>query len=548
MAADLLLPAPLSAHGRGGAFLLRAGTAVTVDDPALLPLGRLLVERIAAGTGIRLAAPEVAADLPPGSGAGVRLALDGADAALTGVPAARGVSPSGAPLDGERFAIDVDEQRIRLIGSAPAGLHHAVTVLTALAEQAEPGAEGISIPTLALADGPELAWRGLSFDVVRHAFAVEEVRTVIDLLARYRMNVLHLHLTDDQGWRVEIPTRPALTPDGSRFFTTDEYRSIIAYAAERHITVIPEIDMPGHSGTAISAYPELCRSGVAQPVYADPMEAVARMAADGFTPQYLDPEKDEVWAFVDDVIGAIAALTPGPFLHIGGDEAFGMPPELHTAFVKRAREIVRAHGKEPVGWQETSRADPGSDADGPLVQLWIGENALPSDPEHPLLQMLPPQLIELFATTFAEAADDPRRLIAQRARVIMSRTDLAYLDTPYAESSPDPEAEARRARVGMPGYPAATVERFATAPIPGLDAETDLDVIGFEAAIWCETVQSFDDLTFLLLPRLPVLAERAWNAGPARDWEGLRTRLAAQSPVWRRDGLTYFPAPSVDWR
>ncbi len=548
MSAELLLPAPLSAHERGGTFLLRAGTAVTVGDPALLPLGRLLVERIAAGTGIRLAEPEVTAEVPPGTGGGVRLALGSADAALTGVPAARGVSPSGAPLDAERFALDIDEQRIRLIGSAAAGLHHAVTALTALAEQAGPGAEGIGIPTLALADGPELAWRGLSFDVVRHAFTVEEVRTVIDLLARYRMNVLHLHLTDDQGWRVEIPSRPALTPEGAAFFTTDEYRSIVAYAAERHITVIPEVDMPGHSGTAIAAYPGLCRSGVAQPMYTDPMEAVARMAADDFAPQYLDPEKDEVWAFVDDVIGAIAALTPGPFLHIGGDEAFGMPQDLHNAFVERAREIVLAHGKQPVGWQETSRAYPGSGADGPLVQLWIGENALPSDPEHPLLQMLPPQLIELFATTFAEAADDPRRLIAQRARVIMSRTDLAYLDTPYAESSSDPEAEARRARVGMPGYPAATVERFATAPIPGLDAETDLDVIGFEAAIWCETVQSFDDLTFLLLPRLPVLAERAWTTGPARDWEGLRVRLAAQASVWRRDGLTYFPAPSVDGR
>lgn len=544
MLADHVIPAPLSLHERGGTFALRAGTAVTVGDPSLLPLARILIERIAAGTGIRLADPEVTAD----AAGGVRLSLDAADPALVGVPAARGVSPSGAPLDGERFAIDVDEQRIRLVGSAAAGLHHAVSVLAALAEQAEGGPDGVGIPTLALTDGPELAWRGLSFDVVRHAFTVDEIRRVIDLLARYRMNVLHLHLTDDQGWRVEIPSRPALTPEGATFFTTDEYRSIVSYATERHITVIPEVDMPGHSGTAIAAYPQLCRSGVAQPVYTDPMEAVARMASEDFAPQYLDPEKDEVWAFVDDVVGAIAALTPGPFLHIGGDEAFGMPQDLHNAFVERAREIVLAHGKEPVGWQETSRADPGHEAAGPLVQLWIGDSSLPSDPDHPLLQMLPPRLIELFAATFAEATDDPRRLVAQRARVIMSRTDLAYLDTPYAEVSSDPDAETRRARVGMPGYPATTVERFATAPIPGIDSETDLDVVGFEAAIWCETVQGFDDLTFLLLPRLPVLAERAWAAGPAGDWEGLRTRLASQAPIWRRDGLTYFPAPSVDWR
>lgn len=543
MHAGLLIPAPLSLHERDGEFTLREGAAVTVGDGALLPLARMLVERIAAGAGIRLSDPEVAAE----SANGIRLTLDAADPALVGIPAARGVSPEGAPLDGERFAVDVDPQRILLVGSALAGLHHAVTVLTTLAEQAEPGIDGVDIPALALADGPELAWRGLSFDVVRHAFTVDEVRRVIDLLARYRMNVLHLHLTDDQGWRVEIPSRPELTPAGAAFFTRAQYSSLVSYAAARHITVIPEIDMPGHSATAIAAYPELCRSGIAQPVFADPMEAVAQMASGGFSPQYLDPEKDEVWAFVDEVVGAVAALTPGPFLHIGGDEAFGMPQELHDAFVARARRVVRAHGKEPVGWQEASRTDPGDDAERPLIQLWIGDGALPSDPDHPLRQMLPPRLLELLADAFAEAADDPRRMAAQRARVIMSRTDLAYLDTPYAESSPDPDAEARRARVGMPGYPAATIEDVATAPIPGLDAETALDVVGFEAAVWCETVRSIDDLTFLLLPRLPVLAERAWTAGPARDWEGVRARLAAQAPVWRRDGLTYFPAPSVDW-
>lgn len=130
----------------------------------------------------------------------------------------------------------------------------------------------------------------------------------------------------------------------------------------------------------------------------------------------------------------------------------------------------------------------------------------------------------------------------------MSRSDVAYLDAPYAEPSTDPEVEARRYRLGLPTYPAVTIEHAATAPIPGFDTDDQLDLVGFEAAIWCETVQSFDDLTFLLLPRLPLLAQRAWDAGPARTWEDLRPRLAAQEPLWRRDGLTFFAAPSAGGR
>ena len=534
--ASLLLPAPRFVEELPGTLVLSEETLVTVSSPDLLPLAALLVDRLRAATGVRLGEPLVGVAAP----GGIHLLVDPEDQALAAIPPAHGVAPDGSPLDAERFSLLVTSDGARLVGSAAVGLHHAATVLRALAEHSPRSAGTVAIPAVRILDGPALAWRGLSFDVVRHAFTPADVLRVIDLLERYRMNVLHLHLTDEQGWRLEIPARPALTPRDTPFFTQDDYAAVVAYAAARHVTVVPEIDMPGHSGAAIAAYPALSPTGLAQPVIADPMEAIARMAAEHFAPQFLDPRKDDVWAFVDDVIAAVAAVTPGPYLHIGGDEAFGMPQQLHDAFVARARAIVRAHGKVPVGWQETIRA---TAEPGELVQLWIGEAPLPDAGENPLLSMLPPKLLEMLATTFAEAAGDPERMITQRARVIMSRTDIAYLDAPYAEPSEDPEVEALRARLGLPAYPAVTIEHAATVPIPGFDEDSGLDVVGFEAAIWCETVQSFDDLTFLLLPRLPALAQRTWDAGPARDWGDIRPRLAAQEPLWRRDRLAYFPLP-----
>jgi hexosaminidase len=539
-----LLPVPRSITETGGTVRLAPGAAVTVASDSLLPAARLLVTRLARWTGITLAAPVTGPAVP----GGVHLAVDAADPAVTAIPAARGVGADGAGPGAERFALTLGPDTIRLTGAAPAGLHRAATTLAALTEQAERDGEALVLPAARVADGPALAWRGLSFDVVRAVFTPDEVLRVVDLLDRYHLNVLHLHLTDDQGWRLEIPARPALTAGAApgTYFTQEQYRAIVAYAAERFVTVVPEIDMPGHSAAAIAAYPELTTSGVASPVPADPLEAMARLAAGDLVPQYLDPAKDAVWAFVDDVVASVAALTPGAFLHIGGDEPFGMPHDLHAAFVDRARAVVRAHGKQPVGWQEAVRAD--GTAPGELLQLWIDDTIPPPGDDSPLLAMIPPPVAEMITATLAGSAADPRRLADKRARVLMSRTGRAYLDTPYAETPRDPGAEARRARLGHPGYPAVTIEESATAPIPGIDEATDLDVVGFEAAVWCETVTDADDLSFLLLPRLAGLAQRAWAPGAARAWDDLRVRLGAQAPAWRRDGHAYFPAPSVDWR
>ncbi|MFE6868972.1 family 20 glycosylhydrolase [Kitasatospora sp. NPDC057692] len=534
-----ILPVPRTVVRGEGTFVLRPGTPVVVATEDLLGPAGLFVERLAAETGLELGRPRTGIAGPEA----VLLAVDAGDPGVTAVPAARGLSAAGEDLGAERHTLAVGPGGIRVTGASPTGVHRGLGTLVALAEQLPATAEGIELPVLDAADGPALAWRGLSFDVARAAFSPAEVRRVIDLLDRYKLNVLHLHLTDDQAWRLEITARPELTrglaPEA--YFTQAQYRELVAYAAARFITVVPEIDMPGHSTAAITACPGLTSQDTASlPRTAE--ERLARFLAGEFRPLWLEPGRPEVWRFVDEVLAEVAALTPGRFVHIGGDEAFGMPAGDHHDFVARARERVRAHGKEPIGWQETVRA---AAEPGEAVQLWIDPELAP-DPAHPFLAMLPPQVVDLLLESERESAADTVRMGGQRAAVVLSARGRAYLDRRYAEAV-DGEAEERRARIGHPIYPPHTVRDACTTPITGIDDDPGFDVAGFEAAVWCETVGDADDLSFLLLPRLPGLAQRAWAAGPARDWEDLRTRLAAQAPAWRRHGHTWFPAPSIDW-
>ncbi|MFE7332153.1 family 20 glycosylhydrolase [Streptomyces sp. NPDC057565] len=536
----LLLPKPQHVAAGDGAFrLTRTTTLVAASSELLAPLG-LFAGRLRTGTGIALPSPVVGGEAP----GGVLAEVDPDHPAFVGITPSRGVVPSGEDHGTERHVLEVSPEGIRVTGASPAGVHRGLTTLAALAESAPAEAGAVELSAVHVTDGPALAWRGLSLDVVRTVFSADEVRRVIDLLDRYKFNVLHLHLTDDQGWRLETPSRPALTANAEpgTFFTRSQYADLVAYAAARFITVVPEIDMPGHSRVAIAACHGLSDGEVA-PAPASLEELLAQVHDGSFAPVWLDPERAEVRSFVRDVLADLAAVTPGRYLHIGGDEAFGMPAEAHAAFVTYARGVVRKLGKEPVGWQETVRAEGGP---GELVQFWIDDN-MPLDPENPFLAALPPVLVAQLTETFAEAAGDADRLRASRARVIVSRTGNAYLDRPYAEVARDAEAESRRQRLGLPTYPPVTLEDAYTAPIPGIDTDEGYEVVGFEAAVWCETVTDIDDLTFLLLPRLPGMAERAWTPGSGQNWPEYRRRLAAQAPAWRRHGLMWFPAPSVDW-
>lgn len=427
----------------------------------------------------------------------------------------------------EFYELDVQEHGVTVTASSAEGLFRGATTF---AQLLQPDTAGCTAPGSRIADGPAMAWRGLSLDVVRRFFTVEQVKKVIDLLALYKFNVLHLHLSDSEAWRLEIAGWPRLTESADRpSYTQDDYREIVAYAAARFVTVVPELDMPGHVLTAVRAYPEL--QGAEKPPH--------RFLA------YLDPRAESTFRFVRDVLEQVAGLTPGAYLHLGGDEAFGMPDELYEAFVTRALEIARATGKRVASWQETARSGALTPAD--VAQAWIGagdefdlDAARAKTPAeyHPLL--------ETVAETFAQAAHDVPAAVAAGAPVLASASSFLYLDRRYAEDSALPAQTARRAEVGHEAYePRTCRELFGWTPDALTEIPDEARLAGVEAAVWCETVTGFDDLAFLLLPRLPGIAEKAWT--PSRtEWDGYRSRVAAHAAWWERLGLDgYYRSTEV---
>ena len=197
-------------------------------------------------------------------------------------------------------------------------------------------------------------------DVARHFLSVDEVKRYVDLMAIHKLNRLHLHLADDQGWRIEIGSWPNLAAHGGStevgggaggFYTHAQYSELVRYAAERFITIVPEIDMPGHTNAALASYAELNCDGVAPPLYTG-IEV-------GFSALCVD--KEITYTFIDDVVREIAAITPGPWFHIGGDEVKTLAPERYARFIERVQTIVQSHGKQMIGWDEIAAADAAPD-------------------------------------------------------------------------------------------------------------------------------------------------------------------------------------------
>jgi len=345
------------------------------------------------------------------------------------------------------------------------------------------------------AERPRYEWRGVMLDVARHFFDVDEVKRFVDAIAVYDLNRLHLHLTDDQGWRIEIESWPRLAEVGGAtavgggpggWYTQEQYAEIVAFAAERGIVVVPEIDMPGHVNAALVAYPELAPESYSPALYTG--------TDVGFSS--LDVKNERIYAFVEDVVGEIAALTPGAYVHIGGDEAARTTPAGYVRFIERVGDIVVRHGKRLVGWEEVARAKL---PDGAIVQHWKD-----------------PKLAE--------------RAFEQGASLIMSPASKAYLDMKYDETT-----ELGSTWAGCVGV------RDAYDWDPG-------EALGLEAALWSETLASMADVEFMAFPRLLALAEVACAPADEREWESFRARLAEHEPRLEALGVNYFRSPEIPWR
>jgi hexosaminidase len=553
-----VIPAPARLDvGGGPGFAFRPGTVVAYADTPLAPIVGRFCAQVARRTGLRLA-PVHGSGLPAQPSVTIEPVVTLKSAAgreparlpaSAGPPAPAGLSPDGGGPADERYSLVIEDGRVVLRAAEPVGVARGLTTLIQLIAAAPSSStDEIRVPGARILDGPRYAWRGLSLDVARTFFTVEEIRRVVDLLELYKLNVLHLHLTDDQAWRLAFgqsaasgPSarhQPAASPEpGAAFYRDEDLAELVGYAADRFVTIVPEVDTPGHASALLELRPDL-KSGRNEVEY-EFLPGHRRRAV------WLDPELPATFELMEQVLAGLAAIFPGPYLHIGADEPRGMPDEDYVSYVRRLRRLIRILGKQPLGWQESARAGLGPDD---VVQYWLTGVDLPTS--------APPQVRAQVEAEVALSRRDAEAVAEASVPVIASPLGHCYLDVPYADPPADADTDTaadaaqadRHGRLGLRIYaPKTLAESFRWEPAETLGPDRAAQVAGVEAAIWAETISGFDDLSFLLLPRLPGVAHRAWSDPRHGDWAGHRDRLARHGRLWAQDGLTYFRAASVDW-
>jgi hexosaminidase len=399
----------------------------------------------------------------------------------------------------EAYHLVATPREIRIEASDPRGLFYGTqTLLQLVADKA-----GVrTIPAVEIRDSPRFRWRGLLLDLSRHFFGKQTLFKFIDEMAAYKLNILHLHLTDDPGWRLEIPGYPKLTEkavaaDGTRqYFTADEMREIVAYAAERHIVIVPEIEMPSHTGAAGGAYPELFNGG-----------------------NVFDPASPKTYAFIRAVFTEVARLFPGPYIHFGGDEVgddawkdakdvealkaqHGLKDQqaVESYFGRQVVGIIQSVGKRPMAWDEQAEAGASKDV---VIQWWrTGQ----------------PQVL-------SGAADAGYELV-------MSPVDRTYFD--YHQGPGEPGAPWE----GNEGGPTSIEKILAWEPVPDtFTPQQAAHVLGVEAAVWTEFIESERYLEFMTFPRLLALSEVAWRPEGPRDPSEFSARLEPHIEALRKRGI-----------
>ncbi|MGB3544971.1 beta-N-acetylhexosaminidase [Rubrivirga sp.] len=499
VAQPALIPMPVALDVGEGTFEVTGETPILVapDDSEAARIGAMLADLI--GTTDESTPSVGYADL-------TALEVDLGGAAI------RLVTDAGrSDLEAEGYELAVSPEGTVITAATPAGLFYGVQtfrqLLPARVEYTATLPASISAPAVTITDAPRFEWRGMMLDVARHFFPVEDVERVIDLMAMYKLNRLHLHLSDDQGWRIEIPGRPALTEIGSLtqvgggpggFYTVEDYEHIVRYAADRFITVVPEIDLPGHTNAALASIPELNCDGVAREPYTGTRVGFSTVCVG----------REETYTFVDDVVRELAAMTPGDEIHLGGDEVHELPAEDYQRFVERAQAIVTSHGKRFVGWDEVALANLEA---GAIVQVWRPQSR----------------------GTAASVA----RAVGAGATVVLSPADRIYLDIKYDSTTV----------LGLTWAGINSVrDAYEWDPSGLVEGVPDDAIRGVEAPLWTETIGTVRDIEFMAFPRLAGVAEIGWSPR-GRDWEEYRLRLAAHGPRWTALGISFFRAPEISW-
>jgi len=424
----------------------------------------------------------------------------------------------------EGYTLDVYEKSVLLKANTVSGIFYALQTFDQLFPVEGISKEGFAIPACKIKDYPRFGWRGLMLDVSRHFFTKNEVKEYIDWMSKYKFNVLQLHLTDDNGWRIEIKGLPKLTEIGAwrverfgafgereapkegektpygGFYTQDDIKDIVSYALEKQITIVPEIDVPGHSMALLAAYPEL--STLKEPKMVNPGSKFAEWHGDGtFTmtiENSLNPADEKVYSVLDIIFGEIAPLFPGQYIHLGGDECYHGywekdancialmkrenlkdAKELQSYFIKRVTKIINAKGKKVIGWDEILY---GGLADGAAVMSWRGIDG------------------GIKASKLGHEA-------------IMSPNSFAYLDYVQGDTS-----------VEVPVYSKLSLKKaYEFEPAPdGVDPKF---ILGGQGNLWTEKVPTIQHAFYMTYPRAFAISESVWSPSKNKNWEDFSSRV-----------------------
>jgi len=499
-AAPPLVPQPTAVESGQGQFVLRADTRISApaDDEAAQTVAAQFIAMLAESSGATLAQGDTGA---------IMFALD-----------------SSGTIPAEGYVLDIAPETIRVSASDRAGLLYGAASLWQLVAQVE--RLPVAIPALRILDAPRFSWRGSHRDVSRHMFSVEHLKRHLDLMARYKFNVFHWHLTDDQGWRLEIKRYPKLTEigawraqtalyqrDGSiqyenarygGFYTQDEAREIVEYARALNITVVPEFDMPGHTVAVLAAYPELaCTPG--------PFETWVNW---GVSADILCPS-EETFTFVEGVLDEMMAIFPSEYIHVGGDEAptlrweqsplaqaiirrEGLADEyaLQGWFMRRIEGYLNQHGRRMLAWDEMLDGNP---AQSTSIMAWrgVGEGIKAAQRGHD---------------------------------VVMTPVSYSYFDYCQSQTADEPFCSSH--------LPLSQVYAFDPVP-PQLNAREAQHILGGQANLWVEHIRTEAHAEYMLWPRLLAMSEALWSTPERRSWDSFTTRLPAQLAILGRLGVNY---------
>lgn len=507
-----IIPQPLELVETAGSFVFDANTPICIpaDNPEVGALASLLAEGILAQTGLSLKTIETA------------------DAAATG-PAIYLILRTDAELGKEGYRLRVDENGIFAEAPASNGLFYAIQTILQLIPATPSGEQAVAVPAVIIKDNPRFGWRGMMLDTGRCFYPVDFIKKFIDAMAMHKLNVFHWHLTDDHGWRIEIKKYPALTstsawrkgtnfqrgnfvdrnPHGG-YYTQEQIRDIVDYARARYITILPEIEMPGHALSALVAYPELSCTG-------GPFEIPDNW---GIQKDIYCAGKESVFIFLEDVLSEVMELFPGEFIHIGGDEApkdrwekcpdcqrrirdEGLKDEaqLQSYFVNRIERFVNSKGKRIIGWDEILE-----DGLSPSAAVMVWRNT--------------------------EAG---RKGVRKGHPVVMTTKTHLYFD--YAQGEP------HLAPHMVTVYNTPLRKTYAYEPVPsGITDEQAALITGVQANLWSEYINSEDRCEYMVFPRASALAEVAWTTPARKNWDDFLRRLQAQYLRYEAKGIHFSDA------